>query len=162
MLKTTKVSGPVPHGGDDLVVTREPVVGASVSQVGRLFGVLATSSDFAAPEHSSPLAGAISNGGALNGQGFSRSGFRHFVPAELGGGYWDFFYPLPHVMLSVTDCNYRKDFWAPVHGENVFKIRVLCAGTLLDPNQSLFLQGPGVNFAYHPRQHDWGYYFKGG
>ncbi len=151
-------------GGDDLIVTQEPLVGGTVANIGRMFGLQADAQQFAAPENWALLSGIQSStpGNTAVPRGFSRAGFRHFVPPELGSGYRDFFHPLPHVILSATDCQYLKPFWVPVHGENVFKIRLLCAGTFRDPNRELFLQGPAVNVAYHARHRDWGYFFEGG
>jgi hypothetical protein len=92
MYRTSKKPDASVSGGDDLIVTREPIVGDSVSNIGRMFGPSADAQRFTAPEQSTRLGGIATQlpNEAVVRCGFSRAGFRHFVPPELGSGYWDF------------------------------------------------------------------------
>jgi hypothetical protein len=72
-----------------------------------------------------PQAGPTTN--RVENRGAMPVGLRHVLSADEGTGYWDFFQPMPHVMLSITDCTYRSLHPTQVPGEDVFKVRVLCS-----------------------------------
>lgn len=148
---------------DDLIVTPEDLVEKTMFDV---------SSIFARSEVQAPAASGDST--VLGRPWRERSdavasdrlavplGLRHFVPSQAGEGYWDFFRPLPHVMLSITDCTYKSACWTPVAGEHVFKVRILCSGRLLDAARRSITDGPAMFNSFHPRGEEYGYFIDAG
>ena len=67
---------------------------------------------------------------------------REYLSSEDGEGYWDYFQLNGELSLSITDATYRHDHWISVEGGRFFKVRVLLAGRLLQPDGGVVLQGP--------------------
>ncbi|WP_394833334.1 AraC family transcriptional regulator [Pendulispora rubella] len=127
--------------GRDLLLTPENLVANTVVAIHHLFGHGATKD-----VHGSPIP----------------MGLRQPLGTQEGDGYWDFFHPAPYVMLSITDCTYRAPHWTPVQGENVFKVRLVCSGKLLDADGNPIVTGPGMFNSYHPCGVDSGYFIDAG
>lgn len=148
---------------DELVVTPETVLSKTVGEVSRLLGLSNLAALSTAPAatvlgratHERPTIEAAA-------RRHTPLGVRHFVAPQEGSGYWDFFSPLPHVMVSITDCVYRIPAWAPVHGESIFKLRLLCSGRLLAADRSPLLEGRGLYASFHQQGADSGYYIDSG
>lgn len=107
-----------------------------------------------------PQAGPTTN--RVENRGAMPVGLRHVLSADEGTGYWDFFQPMPHVMLSITDCTYRSLHPTQVPGEDVFKVRVLCSGRLLDDAGRPVASGPALLYSFHRAGTDFRYTIDSG
>lgn len=94
--------------------------------------------------------------------GASRWGLRYLLTNEEGTGYWDNFRPLQHTVLSIVHTTYKTRAWVPLHGEGLFKLRLLLSGRLLDAKGDLLLEGPAASLSIHPRGKDSGYFIAPG
>jgi len=90
------------------------------------------------------------------------AGLRHVLSPNEGTGYWDFFRPMPHVMLSITDCTYSAPHWTPIPGEDIFKVRILCSGRLLDDARRPMASGPAFLYSFHRAGNDYKYIIDSG
>lgn len=87
---------------------------------------------------------------------------RHFLSESEGSGYWDFFRPAEHFMISVAEATYGQDQWIALKGERFFKLRLLLAGRILDSRKCLILEGPQALLHLSPGSNSDGYYVAGG
>ncbi|MGH8209336.1 MAG: helix-turn-helix transcriptional regulator [Steroidobacteraceae bacterium] len=64
---------------------------------------------------------------------------RHYLAESEGHGYWEYFRPADHLLLSVTDAAYRQTQWIEIPQARVLKLRLLVAGQLLGPRHEALL-----------------------
>ncbi|MCZ8132611.1 MAG: AraC family transcriptional regulator [Steroidobacteraceae bacterium] len=154
--------GAIPR--EHLAPAPDDVVAQAAGAISNLLDLAATDKSLTEVDHSTVFGRADSPGlaGATGERAATRLGVRHFVPERMGAGYWDFFRPLPHVMLSITDARYRALQWAAVQGEDILKIRLLCSGRFLTPGRELLMEAPGLYASFHPRGRDGGYFMDAG
>ena len=99
------------------------------------------------------------------GHGTSAQGHRvvrEYLSSEDGEGYWDYFQLNGELSLSITDATYRRDHWISVEGGRFFKVRVLLAGRLLQPDGGVVLQGPHAQLHVCAGERGGGYAIAGG
>jgi len=87
---------------------------------------------------------------------------REYLSSEDGEGYWDYFQLNDELTLSITDATYRRDHWISVEGGRFFKVRVLLAGKLLQPDGEVMLQGPHAQLHVCAGERGGGYAIAGG
>ncbi len=90
------------------------------------------------------------------------AGVRHFLTEAEGSGYWEYFKPSDHLLVSVTDALYRQDQWIDIPGIVVFKLRLLLSGKLLDKKGDVLLTGPQALLYLSPGTSPEGYFVAGG
>lgn len=140
---------------DDVLVFDRPVVGMPLDDVERLFD-----------RGSGPQsAGALPRLDLSNSGGTQRrpaTCVRHFLSESEGIGYWDFFKPADHFMISVAEATYQHDQWIRLEGDRFFKLRLLLAGALLDRQKRPLLHGPQALLHLSPGRSADGYFVAGG
>lgn len=145
----------------DMLVRREAFLPMSLAQLARRFpsGEETTNSSQAAD-----LLGGTAEQRREDSseRGASRWGLRYWVPDDEGIGYWDNFRPLGHTVLSVVHATYRQPTWVPVHGEDLFKLRILLSGRLLAEDGKVMMEGPSAGLSIHPRGKETGYFIAAG
>lgn len=140
---------------DDFLVAEQPIVGMHLDEVECVLNRLSAHADGQSP---SPL--DLSPTSTLHRR--RAVGLRRFLPEAEGVGYWDFFNPADHLLVSVTDATYRQDQWIPVTGRRFFKLRLLLSGRLLGPNRDVQVQGPQGLLHLSPGASEDGYFVAGG
>lgn len=158
---SVSASMPDPATTDELDVTREVVLDKSVGVLNQMLGA-SNLQRMASITSATVLGRAACEHAEIAEGGPTPFGLRHFVAPEEGTGYWDFFRPLPHVLISISECTYRKTTWASVQGEDIYKIRLLCCGRLIAPDHTPILEGSGLYSAFYRRGADTGYFIGGG
>lgn len=89
-------------------------------------------------------------------------GVRHFLAESDGSGYWEYFKPADHLLLSVTDATYRQTQWIEIPQARLFKLRLLLAGQLLGPAREIILAGPQAHLHLSSGASAEGYFVAGG
>lgn len=89
-------------------------------------------------------------------------GVRHFLAESDGSGYWEYFKPSDHLLLSVTDATYRRTQWIEIPQARLLKLRLLLAGQLLGPQREMILAGPQAHLHLSSGESAEGYYVAGG
>lgn len=155
------ISGPpvkktvVPLTQDDVLIPDRPVVGMPLSDVERLFERV--------PDPNTA--------GVLPRLDLSRRGdtarrsaacVRHFLSESEGAGYWDFFKPADHFMISIAEATYQHDQWIQLEGDRFFKLRLLLSGTILDRQRKPMAEGPQALLHLSPGRSRDGYFVAGG
>jgi hypothetical protein len=93
---------------------------------------------------------------------WSGKGVRHLLSQPEGDGYWDFFKPSDHLLISVTDATYRESTWVTVKGSRYFKLRLLLSGELTTARGGTLLRGPQALLVLSPEFSSGGYYIAAG
>jgi len=89
-------------------------------------------------------------------------GVRHFLSESDGAGYWEYFKPAEHLLLSVTDATYRRTQWIEIPRARLIKLRLLLNGQLLGPNRETILSGPQAHLHLSSGENAEGYFVAGG
>ncbi len=89
-------------------------------------------------------------------------GVRHYLTEAEGSGYWEYFKPADHLVLSVTDAGYRQTQWIEVPPAPILKLRLLLTGQLLGADGDAVLTGPQAHLHMCPGSSAEGYFIAGG
>ncbi|MGH8236749.1 MAG: helix-turn-helix transcriptional regulator, partial [Steroidobacteraceae bacterium] len=89
-------------------------------------------------------------------------GVRHFLTESDGSGYWEYFKPSDHLLLSVTDATYRRTQWIEIPRARLLKLRLLLSGQLLGPDRETILAGPQAHLHLSSGENAEGYFVAGG
>jgi len=139
---------------DDIVISRQPIVGLVQDDAERLYGELTANAGGGV----APLDLAHSG----RRRRWSARGVRHFLAEEEGQGYWDFFRPSDELIVSVTDATYRKDAWVHVEGDGFFKLRLLLSGELRSEAGAVLAKAPQALLFVSPGPGREGYFIVAG
>jgi AraC-like DNA-binding protein len=139
---------------DDVLIAREPIVGMLQHDAERVLGEMLSSESGA----TAPL-DLVTSGRRRRRMD---RGVRHFLRAQEGEGYWDFFKPSDFLMLSVTDAAYVKDAWVRVEGTAFFKLRILLSGKLCTDSREVYVSAPQALLYVSSGASREGYYIAAG
>lgn len=89
-------------------------------------------------------------------------GVRNFLTESDGSGYWEYFKPSDHLLLSVTDATYRRTQWIEIPRARLLKLRLLLSGQLLGPARETILAGPQAHLHLSSGENTEGYFVAGG
>lgn len=89
-------------------------------------------------------------------------GVRNYLTETEGSGYWEYFKPSDHLLISVTDAQYRQTQWIEVPHARIFKLRLLLSGRLLGAQRETVLTGPQAHLHMSSGTSTQGYYVAGG
>jgi AraC-like DNA-binding protein len=89
-------------------------------------------------------------------------GVRNYLAEREGSGYWEFFKPAEHLLVSVTDARYRQTQWIEIPPAPLLKLRMLVAGQLLGAKHEAILTGPEAHLHRSAGTTPEGYFVVGG